>query len=647
MQRGDVVMHAGAMNMQYENMLDPIMAMASFDIAKNIAADLGVAAPATASLRDVPGVTRSMIPVFRAANITALTIGVNQAVPPPDMPNPGLWVDPNSGAQLLFLQHNSGYPDMPGTDPANPMGLSRSDCVVVPGWSEALCWAFRQDNQGPPESVAEVQGYYSVIHSEFPGAKVVAAAYDDFTGPLFAQGAHLLPVVTNEVGDTWLEGVTSDITKMIYYREMSRAYMACLQNGLCDPLDMRIRRFLRYLLKTPEHTWGLPALQDNTNWTNAAFHAAKDSHSANYDAVQAAWYEQRQVAFDYAMDALGDHPLAADIRTRLQSIAPSAPQPSGSNGYAQVPAGQWAQSFVCNGNGAPIFFSIDPSTGGLASVVLNGHNYAGGSGSSSFLGQFVYQTYNDTDLVQTVAEYQYQVQCCFDKPGSQAIANPQRLFLSPTITSMWSKPTPGGGSGAAATCEVLVEMAMPAFAVQNYGAPASIWLNVSADNDAQRLLLDLQLFNKTQTRLDEALWFAFTPAPTSSGAYLMDKMNGLVDPLVTCLNGSNHQHGISSGVRYVLDATNPSTSAYLQIDSLDSPLVSPATAVDPPTMLPNPMTPLEGPVESMYFSLSTNTWNTNYLFWSLDSDYRFRFAISAGVGGTRSGDLEARKAHSA
>lgn len=46
-----------------------------------------------------------------------------------------------------------GYPDDPGSDPAHPGGLSKRDCVVVDGLSEALCFAFRTDNSGPPESV--------------------------------------------------------------------------------------------------------------------------------------------------------------------------------------------------------------------------------------------------------------------------------------------------------------------------------------------------------------------------------------------------------------------------------------------------------------------------------------------------------------
>jgi len=50
-----------------------------------------------------------------------------------------------------------GYPDDPGNDPAHPGGISRKDCVVVDGLSEALCFAFRTDNSGPPGTAAVLQ----------------------------------------------------------------------------------------------------------------------------------------------------------------------------------------------------------------------------------------------------------------------------------------------------------------------------------------------------------------------------------------------------------------------------------------------------------------------------------------------------------
>ena len=41
----------------------------------------------------------------------------------------------------------------------------------------------------------------------------------------------------------------------------------------------------------PEHTWGLPNLYDNGNWTNAQFNKARSG--INYLNAQSSWNEQR------------------------------------------------------------------------------------------------------------------------------------------------------------------------------------------------------------------------------------------------------------------------------------------------------------------------------------------------------------------
>jgi hypothetical protein len=65
-----------------------------------------------------------------------------------------------------------------------------------------------------------------------------------------------LPVVTREIGDTWLYGDPSDPLKNVHFREMSRVRAACVRDGACDPASATMRRFDRLLTKIPEHTWG-------------------------------------------------------------------------------------------------------------------------------------------------------------------------------------------------------------------------------------------------------------------------------------------------------------------------------------------------------------------------------------------------------
>ena len=53
---------------------------------------------------------------------------------------------------ISIFYFEGGYPAGSGPDPNDPGGLSRDYCATFPGFSEALCFAFRGDNTGPPNN---------------------------------------------------------------------------------------------------------------------------------------------------------------------------------------------------------------------------------------------------------------------------------------------------------------------------------------------------------------------------------------------------------------------------------------------------------------------------------------------------------------
>jgi hypothetical protein len=109
---GDIVWHAGAFNTEYENGFNADAVDAQFALSRDAADELGVPRPRTLSLRDVPGTTRALLPILVRNNITALSVGVNGGSPAPAMPNPGVWRDPATGAEVLYMQtgQGQGYP---------------------------------------------------------------------------------------------------------------------------------------------------------------------------------------------------------------------------------------------------------------------------------------------------------------------------------------------------------------------------------------------------------------------------------------------------------------------------------------------------------------------------------------------------------
>lgn len=57
----------------------------------------------TISQRDVPGMTRSAIPILLSANITAISIGANGGSTPANVPKAFIWHDPVSGKVKNFF----------------------------------------------------------------------------------------------------------------------------------------------------------------------------------------------------------------------------------------------------------------------------------------------------------------------------------------------------------------------------------------------------------------------------------------------------------------------------------------------------------------------------------------------------------------
>jgi hypothetical protein len=110
-----------------------------------------------------------------------------------------------------------GYPNNPGDAPNDAGGIARSECVVIRGFRQALCWIFRTDNSGPPEDINEVISNFAVLQSQFPDATIVASTFDAFINELAPVASSLLPTVSNEIGDVWLQGISSDPLKSVCY----------------------------------------------------------------------------------------------------------------------------------------------------------------------------------------------------------------------------------------------------------------------------------------------------------------------------------------------------------------------------------------------------------------------------------------------
>ncbi|GFO45695.1 coiled-coil domain-containing protein 90b, mitochondrial [Plakobranchus ocellatus] len=420
---GHIAWHAFPMNIQTDNLGAQL-----FEYGLSLGAQLDARfninrTHATMSQRDIPGMTKALLPLLMKHGVKAISVGVNPGTAPPAVPSPFVWklrdTDPDG---VMAFWDKGGYPINPGPDPAHPKGLARDKCVITPGLDEALCFAFRTDNTGPPESIQEWLGYYEILRAEFQGAELVASTFDHFVAALEKVKASL-PVRSFEIGDTWIQGIASDPKKSAMYRAFVRAWEACTASGNCQNSDARIQAMLRYLIKLPEHTWGAHDFLDDLNWSNKDLDKARQSKP--FVQAENAWREQRQF-LDFALDALTDHPLRDEVKAEYEKLQPKMPD------LSKYSTGVIGEEFNCPG-GMIVKFGEDGSVERLFDP-FNEREWA----SQSFpLGQLTYDTYVEEDFVHMAKLYNYEAGVGYDKPNITSNAHPERRRWDMIATNLY------------------------------------------------------------------------------------------------------------------------------------------------------------------------------------------------------------------
>ena len=168
--------------------------------------------------------------------------------------------------------------------------------VKVPGSDLAIDIEVRNDNSGP-HSLDEIHAIYAGLRKRFPNAQVAASNLSGMADAVEPYRGGL-PVVTEEIGDTWIYGVPSDPLKVARYREIARLRSEWIANRKLQAGDATDLAFLSRFLLEVEHTWGT----DTKTWLDFDHYTpadlAKMLDQPKYKVVQYSWEEKRQDLFD-------------------------------------------------------------------------------------------------------------------------------------------------------------------------------------------------------------------------------------------------------------------------------------------------------------------------------------------------------------
>jgi hypothetical protein len=583
-QNGDIVWH-GLPFTTHSELIDADLFAFGLSLSQQLDQRFGRRTIA-AKMTDVPGHTRAIVPLLAAAGIQFLHLGVNASSTPPDVPPVFVWRDP-SGAEVIVMYQRGGYGDL----------------VEVAGMRDVLAFAHTNDNHGP-QTAEQVRAEYAALRRRFPHARIVASTMDAFAERLLAIKDQL-PVLTSELGDTWIHGVGSDPQKVSAFRELARLRRHWLESGQAQRDDPQIQAFSRALLLVPEHTWGMDEkiyLDDYTNYSRAQFDRLRAS--PRYQTFAASWAEQRAY-LDSALAALQGTALADEARAALQQLKPARPSTAG---LRRIAPGERI-------DGARLSIGIDAQTGAIAQLTERATGRAW-AGPQHLLALLRYQTFSQADYDRFRRQYSINKRTTavwaipdFTKPGMAASGAESRWWL-PSLAGLYHNRTATGE-------RILAELALPAEATERYGCPAKATLEIALPDAEPAVYLDLQWFEKPASRLPEALWLSFAPRDTVARGWLLEKIGQKIAPLDVVRDGNRRLHAVTAvEYQHADDA--------LRLETLDAPLVAPGE----PSLLnfTNRQPPLQ---HGMHVNLYNNVWGTNFPMWS-DEDARFRFVLRLG-----------------
>ncbi|HXR38110.1 MAG TPA: DUF5054 domain-containing protein [Terracidiphilus sp.] len=580
--RREIAWHALPFTWQTE-LLSPSMIEGSLALSQSLDRRFGVVTTG-AKMTDVPGHTRGLIPPIAKHGIGFLDIGVNDASTPAQLPPLFLWKDP-SGASLSVMYH-----------------LGYGGTTRVPGSDLAIAVEVRGDNSGPhtPQEIADI---HAGLAAQFPNAEITAGDLSDIANALQPHRASL-PVVTQEIGDTWIHGCASDPLKVARFREVSRLRDNWLDSGAFQTGDATDLALLRRVLLEAEHTWGT----DTKTWLDYDNQKPSDLarmlDTKNYKVVQFSWVEKRQDLLDGIATLPGD--LRRQAERAIESLNPSEPKPSA--GAVAHPAAQLIET-------THFTLGIDPQTGAVNRLRNKGtdREWAGPANPIALL---TYQTLSKKDYDRFMAAYLKSTADWafkdFGKPNCDKFgAVSQDWHPKPAAISLEETPD---------AHRILIRLEFAdgqAFRSGRASFPRKAFVELMLPKAEPAIHLHISWFGKPATRLPEALWLTFNPVAEDPGGWTLDKSGELISPFDVVPSGNRQMHALSTGFEY----SQPGHR--FAVETLDAPVV--ALGERTPLGFSTAQPDL---IAGIHACLFNNAWGTNYIMW-YGEDTRFRFVLRA------------------
>jgi len=570
-----------------------------------------------AKMTDVPGHTRAIIPHMARSGIAYLHLGVNPASAVPSVPNIFRWR--GSDSTEIIVNYAADY----------------GDTLGIEGLNEIMVFAHTGDNCGPP-AIESIRQQFAELAARYPGAIIEASTMDRFTQKLLAYREQL-PVIEEEIGDTWIHGTASDPWKLAAYRALLRLRWQWLEQGRFDHGSREYATFSDQLLLVAEHTWGMDEkkfLSDFKHYLLEDFHAARRADIVAPDAIpdkyrylgffrmhgeseklgkggpiqtsyavfESSWKEQRRYVAS-AIEAL-EPAKQSEALDALRELEPCAVIPGDAQPIRigeEINLGMFEAAFAADG-------SICLLRDAAGKVWADEAHHLGNLTYETF-GVENYHTWFE-QYIQHIDKHYNWADSDFGKPGMENLRlQPVHHKHTAAVDSLVVAHTDEADT-------VYVRLWLPTVDAALSGAPAKCVIAYRFAKEAPRVDVALQWFDKPANRLPEALWLSFAPKVDNPNRWRLDKLGEHISPLDVVKGGNRNLHAVSSGVFY------HGADGAVAIETLDAALVSPGEG----RLLQHnhSFVDLGG---GMHFLLYNNVWGTNFPMW-YEENAKFRFSLT-------------------
>ena len=514
-----------------------------------------------AKMTDVPGHTRSIVTPLYDAGITFLHIGVNPVSAVPEVPPICRWR--NTDGKEIVLMYQGVY----GED------------MILPDGETVVSINFTNDNLGP-HTMDQIKEIYAAARARYPKANIAATSLNEIAKDMQTM-VDKIPVLTSEIGDTWIYGYTGSPTRMSQYRALSRLFSKWTSTGKLDMNSSVAINFAINLGLIAEHTWGLDVKTFLKNWDKYDLDIFNESRNLPaFKLIEQSWAEQD--AYIGQAIALLPTSLQKEARRELKDIgkAPSL-KIKNNDRYPQL------------------------SEHGAYNMSVEGVNV--------LIGELVYQTYSADDYASYHNMYlrdkpQWGLED-FGKPGLENSKAKSATIVANTTNCKVMKT----GKGTVIQCNLQFPDSED---IDPRVLPENTTIEYMIPTSGNSIEMKVSFRNKPANRLPEAYLLSFVPSEIVK--ILAEKTGCMVDVSDVVAGGNRQMHAIDNHIDIV---TNKGT---VRITSLDAPVV----VVGQRKML-NYSKILPDLNDGVHFSLLNNLWGTNFTMWyEGNATYRFKIEIT-------------------